>query len=145
VIEYLRFRWKLKQLENEDRRLEKKIDDKAEAAKKRNATSREIEELLGEAAHVSIHFEEEIQRLHSNYLLRQAHRRILPTPVFGKNDMWESNEAHDWYLTKEGIAKLRADIRAERKARVELFLMWVPGVVGILGTLVGLAAVLVRK
>ena len=49
------------------------------------------------------------------------------------------------YLSQRGINKLRADIRAERKARVELLLMWVPGVVGVLGALIGLVAVLTAR
>jgi len=59
--------------------------------------------------------------------------------------MWDSEQGGFSYLSQLGINKLRADIRAERKARVELFLMWMPRVVGILGALIGLAAILVRK
>jgi hypothetical protein len=145
VFEYLRFRWRLSRLEKEERRLDKEYDAKIKAAKERQATDEEIDNLDMESGHVSFHFEEEIQKLHSGYLLRQAYRLIIPTPQYGKNEMWDMNEAHDSYLSKLGIAKLRADIRAERKARIELFLMWMPGVVGILGALIGLAAVLVGK
>jgi hypothetical protein len=56
------------------------------------------------------------------------------------------------FLTPAGFAQLRAAIRAERKARAEetkaradLFAMWVPGIVGILGALIGLASILVGK
>jgi hypothetical protein len=70
----------------------------------------------------------------------------VPVPSLGTSDgTWDKDNEGYSYLSQIGINKLRADIRAERKARVELFLMWVPGVVGILGALIGLAAILMGK
>ena len=61
------------------------------------------------------------------------------------DEMWESDGPNRFFITEHGIDHMRAAIRAERKARVELFLMWMPGVVGILGALIGLVAVLTSK
>jgi hypothetical protein len=49
------------------------------------------------------------------------------------------------YLNRAGLKQLRSDIRAEKKARAERLLMWVPALtamVGIIGALTGLAAIL---
>jgi hypothetical protein len=48
-------------------------------------------------------------------------------------------------LSRAGINELRSAIRAEKKARVERFLMWAPGITGILGAAIGLAAILIGK
>ena len=68
MFEYLRFRWKLGRLEREDRRLDKEYDAKIKAAEKRAAPKDEIENLGMEASHWSWRHQE-IQKLHSQYLL----------------------------------------------------------------------------
>lgn len=145
MFDYIRFRWELHNLEKEERHADKEYDVKMRAAKARNASDDEIEDLGMEAGHFSFHYQEEIQKLHSKYLLRQAYRLLVPRPEFRKeNGMWDQDQEHFAYLSEAGINKLRADIRAERKARAELFAMWMPGVVAILGALIGLVSVLKR-
>ena len=56
--------------------------------------------------------------------------------------MWEKDDPNHVFLTERGINHMRALVRGERKAQADLFLMWMPGVVGILGALIGLAAIL---
>jgi hypothetical protein len=80
-----------------------------------------------------------------NIYVRKTSRLLLPLPATSDETMWEKEGANYIYLTEHGINHLRAAIRVERKARVELFLMWMPGVVGILGALIGLAAILMQK
>jgi hypothetical protein len=38
----------------------------------------------------------------------------------------ESSISHGWYLTPEAIYALRSEIRAERKARRDEWLAWIP-------------------
>jgi hypothetical protein len=38
----------------------------------------------------------------------------------------ESSISHGWYLTPETMEALRAEIRAERKARRDEWLAWIP-------------------
>ena len=48
-------------------------------------------------------------------------------------------------LTEKGVIRVRSIVRAEHKANLEIFLMWVPGVVGLIGAAIGLASILIRK
>jgi hypothetical protein len=145
MLSYIRFRWQLFRLDRQERRLEKDDGKAIEAAKKRNASKEEIHELELVSSHTGLHFQDEIQKLHSQHLIREASRLIIPHPELKESVMWDKDEAGYIYLSQRGINKLRADIRAERKARVELLLMWVPGVVGVLGALIGLVAVLTAR
>jgi hypothetical protein len=139
---YLRFRWKLGQLERERRRVEKINAAEIATARKRNASADDIYVIENDAAGDYFHFQDEIKKLHSRYLSSQASRLLIPYPQLNDDSMWEREGPNHFYLTEHGINHMRAAIRAERKARVELFLMWMPGVVGILGALIGLVAVL---
>ncbi|MGC1349165.1 MAG: hypothetical protein WA858_05240 [Xanthobacteraceae bacterium] len=144
MFDYLRFRWKLGQLERELRQNEKHYETKLKTAKQRKASADELHLIQDEGAGEYFHFRDEIRKLHSRYLHTQASRLLIPRPSLNDETMWE-HEGPFVYLTEHGINHLRATIRAERKARVELFLMWVPGVVGILGALIGLVAILFGK
>jgi hypothetical protein len=145
VFGYLRFRYRLWRLERHDRRVSKRNTAIFEAAEKRNAPKEEIEALQTEVGASEWFSQCEIQQLHSDYLRNVAHKLVIPIPTLGDNLMWDKLGGSFHCLSEHGINKVRADIRAEKKARVELFLMWMPGVVGILGALIGLASILVRK
>lgn len=87
---------------------------------------------------------DEVRKAHTTYLAKKASRLIVPAPE--RNEaMWDPGSDGRSHLTDVGINAMRSAIRAEKKARLEIFLMWVPGIVGILGTLVGLAAVLMKR
>ena len=63
-------------------------------------------------------------------------------------DDWEEGQQVSQYLTPKGMKKLREAIRAEQKARREMFLMWVPviaGFTGLVGAATGLIALLVKS
>jgi hypothetical protein len=142
---YVGFRWELFWLEREQRRLGKKHIAALKAAKLRKASADEIYVIDDDGAGDYFYIQDEIRKLHSRYLCSQTSRLLLPLPATSDETMWEKEGANYIYLTEHGINHLRAAIRAERKARVELFLMWMPGVVGILGALIGLAAILMQK
>lgn len=145
MFAYLRFRYRLWRLERHDRRVSKRNTAKLDAAEKRNAPKEEIAALQTEVGASEWFSQCDIQRLHSDYLRNVAHKLIIPVATLGDNLMWDKLGDNLHCLSEHGINKLRADIRAEKKARVELFIMWMPGVVGILGALIGLAAILVGK
>ena len=145
MFAYLNFRWQLMSLEREERRLERTNSAAIRAAKQRKALEDEIYELEREGAENSWHFEEESQKLHSRYWQLEARRFLIQQPDLSDTTMYERDEPNHVYLSKAGINHMRGLIRAEKKARVELFLMWVPGVVGILGALIGLAAILTSR
>jgi hypothetical protein len=142
---YFGFRWELFWLEREQRRLGKNTAAEIATAKKRNVSGEDIYLIEMDGASDYFHCQNEIRKLHSRYLCSQASRLLLPRPALSDETMWEKEGPNYIYLTEHGINHLRATIRAERKARVELFLLWVPGVVGILGALIGLAAIVLGK
>ena len=50
-----------------------------------------------------------------------------------------------WVLTAHGLSMIRSQVRAEKKAQMEtrfLFIPYVSGLTGLIGTLIGLIAVL---
>ena len=142
MFPYLQFRKKLRKLERDQRAEEKGYDAKIAEAKKRGAKGDEIADINQEGMSFYFHYQDEIQRLHSDYLISQARRMFIPVPSLQDKTVWEQDSADRVYLNEAGINQLRATIRAEKKARAEFVLMWVPGLVGILGALIGLASVL---
>jgi hypothetical protein len=142
VFPYLQFRKKLRRLERDQRSEEKAYEDKIAEAKRSGAKSDVIADVNQEGMSLYFHYQDEIQRLHSNYLVSQARRLFIPVPPLQDKTVWEHDMADRVYLNEQGINQLRAAIRAEKKARAEFVLMWVPGMVGVLGTLIGLASVL---
>jgi hypothetical protein len=145
VFAYLRFRYRLWRLERHDRRVSGRNTGLLEAAEKRNAPKEEMAALQTEVGSAWWFSQIEIQQLHSDYLRSVAYKLVIPVPSLGENLMWDTFGDNLHCLSEQGINKLRADIRAERKARVEMFVMWMPGIVGILGALIGLAAVLTGR
>ena len=106
----------------------------------------EVGSLLSISSHSYFYYREEIARLHSEHLVHQAVRLFIPIPSIDDEAMWKkSNTTNQFFMTEQAINQLRVAIRAERKARTEVFLMWVPGVIGLLGAAIGLAAILVKK
>jgi 5-formyltetrahydrofolate cyclo-ligase len=145
VITYIRFRWDLYQIERQERKLDRRHKQIIRAAKKRGGTSEELYGLERDRAIGGWHFQDEIRKLHSRYLCSQASRMLLPQPDQKDEMMWEKETPDRICLTERGINHMRALVRAERKAQTELLLMWVPGVVGTLGALIGLAAILTGR
>lgn len=98
--------------------------------------------------------EEEADLELTRYLTRQARRLHVPLPRY-KND--DGSESEHWYegsltyyrmLTTEGVAKLRDEIRREKKARHESKAVWIPwlsAITGAIGAATGLVALLIKS
>jgi hypothetical protein len=133
--EYGRFRWKLWKLQRRERRAEEQYRRLIARAQKRG-DQQKLRDLKSEESHMSeiaIGFQVAIRKLHSEYLIRKAARLIVPLPELGdENGVWDRDKGQ-LFLSDPGINKVRVALRAERKARVELFLMWVPAVLASLG------------
>lgn len=90
--------------------------------------------------------EDELQKLYHSYYVFLANKLRIPVPPFqDKGGAWmESSVSHGWYLTPEAMQALRAEIRAERKARRDEWLAWIPlfaVVVSIISALTALVVV----
>ena len=81
-----------------------------------------------------------LQVMQSDYLILEATRLMIPLPDQKDERMWIKVE-EQYVLTPKAINDLRAAICAEKTARVQLFMIWVPGVTGLIGALIGLASV----
>ncbi|MBC9883855.1 hypothetical protein G8O24_42030 [Bradyrhizobium sp. INPA01-394B] len=145
MFDYLRFQWELSKIQRADLKKFRKYEDWIKEAKAKKDSAGEIETLEYERNMDGIDSADEIRRLHSRYYTRQAARMLIPLPDASDKTMWEHVPPNRVYCTEQGIMHIRSIVRAERKARLEMFLMWVPGVVGLLGGAIGLASILMRK
>jgi hypothetical protein len=145
VLAYIRFQGKLSKIKRRQKRDEQPIKAALAEAKDKDYPVDEISNLENDYGHVQVRYLDEILRLHTEHLIRESNRLIVPYPAANEPGMWERDDEGYVRLTESGISKLRADIRAEKKARLERVIMWMPGVVGILGALIGLAAILTRS
>lgn len=89
----------------------------------------------------------EIAELQTAYLIDRAERYGLLTPERAEGQSWDQTQGSMpyWHLTAEAMIKLRAEIRAEQKERWSVRLLWLPlltALTGIIGTLIGLFAIL---
>lgn len=146
----LRFRYKIWSLEKDIRKISKAYETDIKNARKQKASSAEMESIRqGKQFELSM-ANEEIMEAHTDWLSEIAHRLMIPIPnaweESGK-DKWVEGTAVRRYLNEHGMSEVRAAIRAERKARAELIVMWVPmisGVAGLIGTFTGLVAVYMK-
>jgi hypothetical protein len=102
---------------------------------------------------IDMHAEEE-DALITKKLLQSARRLRVLVPQrynYDKNEKYQWYEGRfsgEWYLTAEGIAALRDEIRREQKARQESrshLIVWISALTGIVGAISGLVALLIHK
>jgi hypothetical protein len=136
----LRLRWKVRKLLRLQNLEQKKFGAMLREPIERRAKE-EVGSLLSISSHSYFYYQEQIARLHSVHLMDQAIRMFVPIPSFEDEAMWKKSGATgEYFMTEQAINHLRTAIRAERKA-----VMWVPGIVGLIGAAIGLAAIVVKK
>jgi hypothetical protein len=151
MLDYLRFRYELWQCDRWARRISKKFDKERKEAKARGAKSDELEGITSREMSELHWNDEDLMVAHTRRLSKMAHKLMIE--VGGRwdpetKDDWEEGQQVYQYLTPKGMKKLREAIRAEQKARREMFLMWVPviaGFTGLVGAATGLIALLVKS
>ena len=77
-------------------------------------------------------------------LLREAENLFLPTPERSDEQMWDKDSEYigGGVLSPKGMTELRSAIRKERRERREICERWVVILIGLIGALTGLIAVL---
>ncbi|MBR1090792.1 hypothetical protein JQ621_25300 [Bradyrhizobium manausense] len=146
MFDYLRFRWKLWGTERQRRAAGKVYEKDLAAAKARKASAEEIEEVSSRGMTDDYELDDEVVQLHTAYLLAEARRLMLAAPEIRDEERWGCGIVTGRrQLTKKGIVEMRAAIRAEKKASREGLLLWVPGITGILGLVVALAAIVLGR
>jgi hypothetical protein len=119
MIGYLRLHWKKWRLEQRRRAADRVEDDRCFVYRQR------------------------IEQAQSDYLVAKADWLQVPVPSWSDGNMWVNAAGlSPRCLSREGIQKLRSDIRAEKKARAEPLLIWVPGLVWITGIIVALTGLM---
>lgn len=146
MIEWLCFKKQMYSFERWDRRvkagyaadLTKALSEKKSHDDLRNISHSEYEELA---------LNDELRRqVVTKYLVSKAHRLIIPVPDYNDDLKWEEgHRSGGKYLTSLGVKELRSDIRKERVERfqsLQAFLFWIPMLIGLIGAIAGLVAIL---
>ena len=139
----------------ESRKLQHEIQEIREHYKRKIAQARkegnreEVKSLESGEMHEVLMAWEEFDLLVTNELRAKASLLLLPLPPCPsgeeeENEWWRRGTCifPGWLLTREGVKRVRAEIRQEQKEHREALLAWVPAITGILGALIGIVGVL---
>jgi len=125
-----------------------------QALVKRKASQAEFAELNADEYFNLRLFDEEIDRTNALRLWREGNALDLEMPEADQKEMWTSSEdGQHTFLSIKGRARVRQLIDIEKARRFEVRTMWVTRIVlpiiaslvGIIGAITGLVAVLHRK
>lgn len=142
----LRFKWQEKKLKREYHKLIMDAENNKESADK-------IKDLEYERSFEFGMISDDMEYLFTQKLVNKANRLRVPTPSFYhqvdnkmiETGLWERGYDGRCHLTQNGITKLRDDIRSEiswRQGCREHWLKWIPALTGLIGTIIGLLAIL---
>jgi hypothetical protein len=145
---------RLRRLQRIRRRLEREFDQAAKEAMKSGGWEKAQSMWFEEETELGI-LDAQIGSHVTARLRELCQRMLLPLPRFdapdpedwsaGSETMWDrSRVTHQVFLSPKGIAEVRSRIRQERKERWEFTLALGALLIGLVGTLTGLAAVLAR-
>lgn len=135
-------------------RVQAAFNKETEALRRKKATLAEVDELETQEYFEIRNYDEEINRLNALKLWRNASALDLEVPDSSNPEMWTySEDGERRFLSTRGRAHVRQLIDAEKARRFEIKTMWVTKIilpvvaslVGILGAITGLVAVLHRK
>lgn len=139
------YRKSLSKLNSQRNRIEKSYGKQHEQAE-REGDEKKKEEILDLVLYELGEIDDDILYLEHRYLTSVAAKLLLPAPPVineEKGGLWErSKYSGKYHLTSEGIRRLRGDIRKERKERIELLALRISIIIGLIGALIGLVAVI---
>jgi len=141
MFDLTRKKWRLRTLLRQRDKLSLFFDKKIQHARKINVGREEVEGLIVEMFMELDLADDEINKLRSSILMRQAQKFLLPTPSV-ETARETSKIDYRKFLSEESQRALIVSIRAETKERAELFGLRVAGLTGVIGALTGLVAVL---
>ena len=145
-MNYLTYRLSLAKLNRQRETLHKHYAKLIEAAEKAREHDK-ARELDGEEYGEAQYIDEEVSLLVTRYLVSRANKRFLPIPEREPNNgFWDTayTMPNRSLLTNKGITEIRSVIRKDMKERLDLLIPWVPAILGILGAVTGLIAVIKR-
>lgn len=158
MLGWIRYRYELFKLYKRERALEKEWKRaRAEAEQKKDPTIFENwESNCGDLVYADLRWDR--KRTVSAALLREADELLIQRPYLNDETKWEA-DTDEYSMPREGMVltvhamtELRASIRKEKKERREVIEWWVklfggilPIVTGLVGALIGLAAIWKHK
>jgi hypothetical protein len=90
--------------------------------------------------------------LQTKYLTALAEKHLIPVPEGSSpldergNDKWTTaKHSAILYLNSDGIRELCLALRANRRERLELARSWLTSLTGLIGVLIGLLAIILRR
>ncbi len=125
-------------------RIYKRFKKEERELKSKKVDVNEIGGLYSQASYEDMECTDEIQELNTRYLITEAEKLIIPVPSREKNSgFWEESRiTGSDHLTTKGIAELRSAIRKESRERKAAILIWVTALIGLVGAVSGLIAVI---
>ena len=139
MINYIKYRRKLAELEERQIKSNSRSKIALKNAKLSNEPREEILSLESIWRFDNSEYESEINTLTSRYYLKKAYDYSIPIP----DDSWEVIDVFDRQaLTVDGVNKIRTELRKIKKENAEIYLPYFTLLVGLIGALTGLFAVL---
>jgi hypothetical protein len=148
VLYEIRFRWRLWCLQRERRKAFAKHQHAIEVAERKTCPvdEGELEPLYIAQQEALEGFDAKLAYLTTRYLIEKAEQHSIPYPEYNARDgSWVLHSSTMQYsLSVFEIAKLRSALRQEYKERSEYWRLWATLLLGLMGMVIGLVAVLKR-
>jgi len=140
MFEYIKYRYLLWKLRCGRKKLKSEYDNHiAEAENKEKKESLIADEMT------FLQLEDQnIGELHTKYLRDMAKTLMVPLPNSEDESLWDRDGYTAPILTEKGIYELNKSIRLEKKEKRDVIFSWLTIIIGLIGALIGLAAV-IRK
>jgi hypothetical protein len=150
MFDWLRYRYRLSQLQRERREIRVRYEDEVRIAKQQNKSEEDISQLWVSTDKNLEEQQVQIFLIETNYLVSKSERLLIALPRIDEdqidNEKWRwSPRLGQYYLTPEGMTEVRAAIRADKKERSEVARSWLPGLTGLIGVLIGLLAIILGR
>ncbi|HEY1719482.1 MAG TPA: hypothetical protein VGH42_14475 [Verrucomicrobiae bacterium] len=144
MINYFKFKFALAKLHREKGRMIKAYHIALHEAHANHQNREQIEEITSSYRFETDMIEDEINLMISDYWISKVQRLGIFTPWSEDRTIWnETNSIPDRrVLPQKGVSEIRSQIRAERKAQMEMWLPWITVLTGLVGALIGLLTVL---
>jgi hypothetical protein len=141
MLNYMRYRYKLWQLQKKQRESSFLYTELETTARNRGKSIDEINTIQSEGRDNDWLYEGEINQLQDEFYRQQARIYFVPYPAIdGNTGAWKESRA-GWQLTLSERAKLRKAIQAEQRELREQMVAWATLAIGVIGAITGLTAV----
>lgn len=147
MLNYLKFKIKLKNLYKTKSKLQNAYQYDIKAAYEQNVKNEKIEYIRDCAYHETRMIDEEISLLVTDYWLEISNQYFLPLPSKKDEDMWEECciMSRRKVLTNKGISELRSELYTYKDSKYRTELKLITALTGMVGAATGLLAIILTK